>query len=99
MLAHIRPGITVEDVEQEIHACIFDALAQFLDVREVLTSSWVCVLCGIYHQTNAYRIPFGNVTHKGNHTICIGGIDSVAVGIEPHIAGCFVCRNETEVAT
>ena len=98
LFGNVSPCVAVEDVEQEVHAGILDALAKFFDVFKVLTGcqkvvvDLIVVGSGVYQQTDADAIPTSHLMDKGDHSVTVVGIDGVAFCIQPFVACSFIGR-------
>ena len=99
LLAHIRPRVAVEDVEQEIHARILNALTQLLHVVQVLTSGQITILTGVHQQATTHSSPPCHIAQIGDDSVLILGVDDVVVSVQPFVTSSFIGRNQRKVSS
>ena len=57
LLSGVCPRVAVVEVEHEQEACVLDALAELLDILQILHHTLVRIVRGIDEESHAHRVP------------------------------------------
>ena len=96
MVGGVGPTVGVMEIDHQLHACILDALAQFLDIVEILHDTRLAVpaLLGIDKEAHADSIPSARFLDIGNDIA-----DGLAIPIVVWSIILLVAGQQRDVAT